>query len=226
MTTPPTSGNRDKGSKSNSKKVAVIAIVAVVAIIIGVVLLNSHQGSSQPPVSNEQPTEDYMPVDTTSASYEDVSTVNEETTTTEADAEEDKAANVKATIKKLYTYAATHSEAQTSRKCLSEDFADCLQMLRDHDRKYHSGEVGLIDYDIWTRAQDDVIGFGVRVNDVEFRKDYNDNEYADATVTLTSSGKPYNKVSVTMLNEEGDRGWVIDDVNGLKADIKTYIATD
>lgn len=223
----PTSGNGDKGSKSNSKKVAVIAFAAIVSIIIGVVLINSHQTPSQPPVSNEQPTEDYTPVDTTSASYEDVSTVSEETTVaTDADAEEDKVANVRTAIKKLYTYAATHDEAQTSKKCLSEDFADWLRMLRDHDREYHSGEVGLIDYDIWTRAQDEVIGFGVRVGDVEFRKDYNDNEFADATVTLTSSGKPYNKVNVTMFNEEGDRGWVIDDINGLKLDIKTYLATD
>ena len=108
------------------------------------------------------------------------------------------------------------------KKYFTEDFYEWWERVNEYDRQHHQGEIGFIDYDIWLQAQDYTDNPTATVKEVSFRKDYNDNEYADVSVEI-KNGTP-EIVNLVMVEDNGI--WKIDDMDGIKTKIKTYLATD
>lgn len=144
-----------------------------------------------------------------------------------------KVANVRAAIVRIYSYAFSHLNNTNliNHKYLTDDFRLVIEAVKDHDRTYHRGEVGRLDFDIWTMSQDPSPKCKVAVSQkVTFQKDYNDDTIAYTDIIITYPNGKKKKVGLSLRGE--GRTWYIDDMStsyyksGLKADLRLYMATD
>lgn len=109
------------------------------------------------------------------------------------------------------------------KKYFTHDFYDVYTMILEHDAKYHQGEIGFLDYDIWTKGQDYADDISAIVSTISVRNDFNDNEFADVVVNI-NNGSSKQQLNLTLLKV--DKEWYIDSMDGLKSSMKSYLATD
>jgi len=84
--------------------------------------------------------------------------------------------------------------------------SDLKGVLEAYNKTQVDGEIGAIDWDIFTQAQD-FDKFSFEVQSVSLK----DNNTAEAQVAMTNCGEKYN-VTILMVNENGI--WLVDDVIG------------
>jgi len=138
--------------------------------------------------------------------------------------EEDALRNrVSAIFNDVYSGKVKGNSGNWEKKYFTDDFYDVYTMVQEHDAKYHQGEIGFLDYDIWTKSQDYADDISAMVSTVSLRKDHNDNDFADVVVNI-NNGSSKQQLNLTML-KVGDE-WYIDSMDGLKSSMKTYLATD
>ena len=106
------------------------------------------------------------------------------------------------------TVFAQMAASSTSKPPPEDVYSPRLAALMALDRKEAGGEVGRLDFDIWTGAQDwQLSNVKVRSVDVESTKDRK-----IVICTFRNTGKPY---EMHYYFERGKAGWLLDDVRSV-----------
>ena len=106
------------------------------------------------------------------------------------------------------TLFAQIAASSTSKPPPEDIYSPRLSALMTLDRKEAGGEVGRLDFDIWTGAQDwQLSTVKVRSVDVESTKDRK-----IVICTFRNTGKPY---EMHYYFERGKAGWLLDDVRAV-----------
>src|SRR5690348_6652631 len=106
------------------------------------------------------------------------------------------------------TLFAQMASSSTSKPPPEDIYSPRLSALMTLDRKEAGGEVGRLDFDIWTGAQDwQLSNVKVRTVDVESTKDRK-----IVIATFRNTGKPY---EMHYYFERGKAGWLLDDVRSV-----------
>ena len=226
--------SEEEESDNSGMKLWLGMAVAIAAIVV-IVLLNhnfgdSHKDTPEYQSERQHSTFGYKPGYESDSpqhsSIEEEDEEYEEEQEAQQASPEDKKASVTARINQIYSEVFSDRDG-LEQKYFSEDFYDIYSCLLRYEEENNPGEIGLIDYNIWTQAQDGTPDMSVEVRQISFRNDYNDNEFADANINVVFKyGNSVKKKAIKISFVKSDDNWYVDDLQGLKGDIKFYLATN
>lgn len=194
-----------------------VSLVGVIALLL--ISCNSREAKGDNVASSEQTSVPSVSAPISEDNAESVSPNTEEEISDEATVKN----RVSAIFNDVYSGKVKGNGGNWEKKYFTDDFYDVYTMVLEHDAKYHQGEIGFFDYDIWTKSQDYADDISATVSTISLRKDFNDNDFADVVVNILN-GSSKQQLNLTML-KVGDE-WYIDSMDGLKSTMKTYLATD
>lgn len=127
-------------------------------------------------------------------------------------------------------FAHLEEEDRLIKKYFTNDFQEIWQRVKRYDAVNHKGEIGCIDYNIFTQDQDPNSKDYIEVQNVVLSKDEKGKLKATAKVEIIDPASPIHKEVDIILMKKGSK-WRIDDIvsiNGesLKSTMKNYLIND
>ena len=127
-------------------------------------------------------------------------------------------------------FAHLEEEDRLIKKYFTNDFQEIWQRVKRYDAVNHKGEIGCIDYNIFTQDQDPNSKDYIEVQNVVLSKNEKGKLKATAKVEIIDPAGPIHKEVDIILMKKGSK-WRIDDIvsiNGgsLKSTMKNYLIND
>lgn len=127
-------------------------------------------------------------------------------------------------------FAHLEEEDRLIKKYFTNDFQEIWQRVKRYDAVNHKGEIGCIDYNIFTQDQDPNSKDYIEVQNVALSKDEKGKLKATAKMEIIDPAGPIHKEVDIILMKKGSK-WRIDDIvsiNGgsLKSTMKNYLIND
>ena len=111
------------------------------------------------------------------------------------------------------------ASAKLDKTFCSKEWNATLEAVREKDSQ-HPDEIGFFDFDYWVMGQD-FDAENLHASNFELMRINTEDEPHEATVKLTLHNFNDTEVRVYLVYEDGD--WKVDDLNGLKEDMKNYL---
>lgn len=151
-------------------------------------------------------------------------------TTVEDNGFEDVEAKIELHVIYKDIFAHLEEEDRLIKKYFTNDFQEIWQRVKRYDAVNHKGEIGCIDYNIFTQDQDPNSKDYIEVQNVALSKDEKGKLKATAKVEIIDPAGPIHKEVDIILMKKGSK-WRIDDIvsiNGesLKSTMKNYLIND
>lgn len=151
-------------------------------------------------------------------------------TTVEDNGFEDVEAKIELHVIYKDIFAHLEEEDRLIKKYFTNDFQEIWQRVKRYDAVNHKGEIGCIDYNIFTQDQDPNSKDYIEVQNVVLSKDEKGKLKATAKVEIIDPAGPIHKEVDIILMKKGSK-WRIDDIvsiNGesLKSTMKNYLIND
>lgn len=151
-------------------------------------------------------------------------------TTVEGNGFEDVEAKIELHVIYKDIFAHLEEEDRLIKKYFTNDFQEIWQRVKRYDAVNHKGEIGCIDYNIFTQDQDPNSKDYIEVQNVTLSKDEKGKLKATAKVEIIDPASPIHKEVDIILMKKGSK-WRIDDIvsiNGesLKSTMKNYLIND
>lgn len=151
-------------------------------------------------------------------------------TTVEDNGFEDVEAKIELHVMYKDIFAHLEEEDRLIKKYFTNDFQEIWQRVKRYDAVNHKGEIGCIDYNIFTQDQDPNSKDYIEVQNVVLSKDEKGKLKATAKVEIIDPAGPIHKEVDIILMKKGSK-WRIDDIvsiNGgsLKSTMKNYLIND
>lgn len=151
-------------------------------------------------------------------------------TTVEDNGFEDVEAKIELHVIYKDIFAHLEEEDRLIKKYFTNDFQEIWQRVKRYDAVNHKGEIGCIDYNIFTQDQDPNSKDYIEVQNVALSKDEKGKLKATAKVDIIDPAGPIHKEVDIILMKKGSK-WRIDDIvsiNGesLKSTMKNYLIND
>ena len=151
-------------------------------------------------------------------------------TTVEDNGFEDVEAKIELHVIYKDIFAHLEEEDRLIKKYFTNDFQEIWQRVKRYDAVNHKGEIGCIDYNIFTQDQDPNSKDYIEVQNVALSKDEKGKSKATAKVEIIDPAGPIHKEVDIILMKKGSK-WRIDDIvsiNGgsLKSTMKNYLTND
>lgn len=151
-------------------------------------------------------------------------------TTVEDNGFEDVEAKIELHVIYKDIFAHLEEEDRLIKKYFTNDFQEIWQRVKRYDAVNHKGEIGCIDYNIFTQDQDPNSKDYIEVQNVVLSKNEKGKLKATAKVEIIDPAGPIHKEVDIILMKKGSK-WRIDDIvsiNGesLKSTMKNYLIND
>ncbi|PDP82796.1 hypothetical protein [Prevotella intermedia] len=151
-------------------------------------------------------------------------------TTVEDNGFEDVEAKIELHVMYKDIFAHLEEEDRLIKKYFTNDFQEIWQRVKRYDAVNHKGEIGCIDYNIFTQDQDPNSKDYIEVQNVALSKDEKGKLKATAKVEIIDPASPLHTEVDIILMKKGSK-WRIDDIvsiNGgsLKSTMKNYLIND
>ena len=200
-----------------------LLVVVILAIICGL------SGETSTP---KKEIDESLYTDSSTALSEAEQLLSDDTneTTVEDNGFEDVEAKIELHVIYKDIFAHLEEEDRLIKKYFTNDFQEIWQRVKRYDAVNHKGEIGCIDYNIFTQDQDPNSKDYIEVQNVVLSKDEKGKLKATAKVDIIDPVGPIHKEVDIILMKKGSK-WRIDDIvsiNGesLKSTMKNYLIND
>ena len=200
-----------------------LLVVVILAIICGL------SGETSTP---KKEIDESLYTDSSTALSEAEQLLSDDTneTTVEDNGFEDVEAKIELHVIYKDIFAHLEEEDRLIKKYFTNDFQEIWQRVKRYDAVNHKGEIGCIDYNIFTQDQDPNSKDYIEVQNVVLSKDEKGKLKATAKVEIIDPASPIHKEVDIILMKKGSK-WRIDDIvsiNGesLKSTMKNYLIND
>ena len=200
-----------------------LLVVVILAIICGL------SGETSTP---KKEIDESLYTDSSTALSEAEQLLSDDTneTTVEDNGFEDVEAKIELHVMYKDIFAHLEEEDRLIKKYFTNDFQEIWQRVKRYDAVNHKGEIGCIDYNIFTQDQDPNSKDYIEVQNVVLSKDEKGKLKATAKVDIIDPVGPIHKEVDIILMKKGSK-WRIDDIvsiNGesLKSTMKNYLIND